>query len=170
MSGDATPLSIYLDHRERLIDHAKRILGDHARAEDVVQEAYIRFHAVAHSKPFDEPLAYLYRIVRNLAIDGYRKSSREAVYVLPTDMPESHVAVDQAPTPEAHASGRSDLAALRAAILNLPPRSRLALQLHRIEGKTVKEVAERLGLSVGSTYSLIADGLEICRRRLYRSR
>lgn len=168
MHGDASSLSIFLVHRARLIDYAKRIIGDHAGAEDVVQEAYLRFHSAATSRPFDEPAAYLYRIVRNLALDGYRKHTREALHVVPASSRQADGAPDQQPSPEVRAAGRSDLAALRLALAELSPPARLALHLHRIEGRTVREVAERLGMSVGSAHALIRDSLELCRSRLHR--
>jgi RNA polymerase sigma-70 factor (ECF subfamily) len=168
MSDDASTLSIFLAHRPRLIDYARRIVGDHARAEDVVQEAYLRFDSAAGSQPFDQPIAYLYRIVRNLALDGRRRDAREGGFLVSSASAQADVAADSRPSPEVHAAGRSDLAALRGAIADLPLRARLALQLHRIEGRSVKEVAQRLGISVGSAHALIVDSLEYCRGRVTR--
>ncbi|MBS0540319.1 MAG: sigma-70 family RNA polymerase sigma factor [Proteobacteria bacterium] len=164
----STPLDIFLTHRPSLVEYASRIVGDHARAEDVVQEAYLRFDTAASAKLFDEPVGYLYRIVRNLALDGLRRQRRESLYVVgqASDMADS--AADPRPTPEAEAAGRSDIEVLKAALGELPTRTRRALELHRFEGKTVKAVAESLSVSVGTAHSLIVDALEHCRTRLYR--
>ncbi|WP_421999628.1 sigma-70 family RNA polymerase sigma factor [Reyranella sp.] len=168
MPDESRTLSVFLAHRLRLVDYAQRIVGDHSRAEDVVQEAYLRFDSASRGRPFDEPLAYLYRIVRNLALDGLRQRTRESRFMIPADAADTDRAVDARPSPEAQAAGRSDLVALRAAIAELPPRARLALEFHRLEGQTIKEVAARLGISVGAAHGLIVDSLEYCRDRIQR--
>lgn len=168
MSTASNTLAIFLTHRRGLIEYASRIVGDHARAEDLVQEAYLRFDTAATATIFDDPVRYLYRVVRNLALDGRRKQAREAVYVVGTSSDFAESAVDSRPTPEATAVGRSDILALKAALEELPERSRRALELHRFEGKTLKKVAEELGVSLGTAHALIVDGLEHCRTRLYR--
>jgi RNA polymerase sigma-70 factor (ECF subfamily) len=167
MSRAPDILGIFLAHRSGLVDYASRIVGDHAQAEDVVQEAYLRFDRAA-SAPIAEPVGYLYRIVRNLALDGRRRQAREALFVVGQSPEFSDGAACSRPGPEAEAAGRSDVEALKAALAELPERTRRALELHRFEGKTVKAVAAALGVSVGTAHALIVDGLEHCRTRLYR--
>src|SRR3546814_11630905 len=65
-------LNLYLRHRAELIDYATPIVGDRALAEDVVQDAWLRFsdagsHA-AHTRLIRPPLAYLYLLVRTLPL------------------------------------------------------------------------------------------------------
>ena len=77
---------LYARHRRALIDYAAPIVGCRARAEDVVQEAFIRFSGRQATEgattqapeespqaPITHPLPYLYRIVRNLALDWVRR-------------------------------------------------------------------------------------------------
>ncbi len=71
-------LGVFLAHRGELVSYAAAIVGDRTRAEDVVQEAYLRFDAAALGRPLDEPLGYLYRIVRNIALDGRRQRRGKA--------------------------------------------------------------------------------------------
>jgi RNA polymerase sigma-70 factor (ECF subfamily) len=166
MSRGPDTLGIFLTHRSGLVDYASRIVGDHARAEDVVQEAYLRFDQ-AGSARVEEPVGYLYRIVRNLALDGRRRQTRESRFMV-GQSPLSDSAACARPSPEAEAAGRSDVEALKAALAELPERTRRALELHRFEGRTVKAVAAALDVSVGTAHALIVDGLEHCRARLYR--
>jgi RNA polymerase sigma-70 factor (ECF subfamily) len=74
LQHDDARLKLYLTHRAALIDYATPIVGCRARAEDVVQEAYIRFvpARVADAR-IEQPVAYLYRIVRNVALDWTRR-------------------------------------------------------------------------------------------------
>jgi len=168
MSTAPNTLAIFLTHRRGLVEYASRIVGDHARAEDVVQEAYLRFDTAATARIFDDPVRYLYRVVRNLALDGRRKQAREAIYVVGPSSDLAERAADSRPTPEAEAAGRSDIQALKAAMEELPEKTRRALELHRFQGKTLKQVAALMDVSVGTAHALIVDGLEHCRARLYR--
>lgn len=73
-------LRLYIDHRRKLVEYAGGIVRDPGRAEDVVQEAFLRFRAAASGRLLKEPVGYLYRIVRNLALDRLRRTVLEGRY------------------------------------------------------------------------------------------
>ncbi len=136
MRPDTTTL--FVEHRRSLIDYATRIVGSRAHAEDVVQEAWLRFDEVSRQRLLDEPLSYLYRIVRNLALDGRRSQAREERYLVRgADLQAEGVAEDL-PSPEAQAADRGELRAVQAALLELPERTRIALEMHRFGGATLE--------------------------------
>nr|WP_269807513.1 sigma factor [Pseudomonas sp. NMI795_08] len=64
-------------HRPALVDYATPIVGCRARAEDVVQEAWLRFSRQPGDADIRHPASYLYRIVRNLALDQTRRTATE---------------------------------------------------------------------------------------------
>src|SRR6266581_8839636 len=80
-------LKLYLTHRSALINYATRIVGSRAWAEDIVQDAYLRIAAMGPNEQsivasdnqtqITHPVAYLYRIVRNLSADWSRRRSTE---------------------------------------------------------------------------------------------
>src|SRR5687768_2183785 len=78
-------LELFLRHRGALVEYATPLVGDRARAEDIVQDAYLRFapretEAGDGIKAITQPLGYLYRVVRNLALDlGRRRKSEQAI-------------------------------------------------------------------------------------------
>jgi RNA polymerase sigma factor (sigma-70 family) len=158
-------LDLFLSHRGGLIHYAHGILRDRAHAEDVVQEAWLRFSTVP---PHDEPVGYLYRIVRNLAIDVTRRLRREERHLAPQADIDLAAAPDDSPLPSTVAEARDDLRAIRAAMDELPERTRIALEMHRFGEMTLKQIAAHLGISVGLAHSLVVDGLEHCRERLKR--
>lgn len=161
-------LAIFMTHRSKLVNYASGIVGDQAHAEDVVQEAYLRFSDAVAAKSVDDPLGYLYRIVRNLALDGRRHLSREKRYfTLGMEVLAEAMAEDK-PTPETEAVDRGEMRLLQEALAELPEKSRVAVEMHRIGGHTVKQIAEHLGVSVGQAHSLVVTGLEHCRMRLKR--
>lgn len=156
-------LDVYLSHRSALIDYATPIVGCPARAEDVVQEAFLRFDAAAGVRPLDEPAKYLYRIVRNLAIDGRRRRLRDEVS---SSAAEDRDAADDTPSPEAQALARDELRLLNEAMAELPERTRIALEMRRFGGCKLREIADFLGVSVSVAHDIVAEGVAHCRRRV----
>lgn len=160
---DKAKLDLFVAHRSALVDYAKPILGCRARAEDVVQEAYLRFDGIAADRTLDEPVGFLFRIVRNLALDLSRRLGREGR--LHTQVESDDIAADR-PSPEAEALHRDQLRAVLQALDELPERTRIAVRMHRLDGCTLAQIAAHLGVSVGLAHSLVADGIDHCRRRL----
>lgn len=169
MTQKGKALELFLSHRGGLVRYAHGILRDSAHAEDVVQDAWLRFSALPGPQAApEEPVGYLYRIVRNLAIDVTRRLGREGRYLVPVaDHPVAE-AVDDSSAPDATAEARDDLRVMRAAMDELPERTRIALEMHRFGEVKLKDIAVHLGISVGLAHALVADGLEHCRERLCR--
>lgn len=159
MKLESAHLQLFLTHRAALVDYAAPIVGCRVQAEDIVQEAYLRFSAVA-SGPRGEsivhPTSYLYRIVRNLALDWIRRLAVEAP--LPaSDKLEALSA--RTPTAEQTLLYRDELRVLAEALAELPERTRIAFNMHRLEGRTLQEVAAFLGVSVVRAHQLVKQAV-----------
>jgi RNA polymerase sigma factor (sigma-70 family) len=167
LSRDET-LAFFMAHRPNLVSYASGIVGSRAQAEDVVQEAWLRFDDASRLRLLGEPLGYLYRIVRNLALDGRRRLVREDrgrdSYAAIAVASDGHASL----TPEREALHKDALRIVMAAIAELPERTRIALEMHRFGGCKLREIADRLGISVALAHALVAEGIEHCRRRLHR--
>ena len=163
---DSTAIDLFMMHRGALVNYANGIVGDPAHAEDVVQEAWLRFGTVASGRPLEEPVGYLYRIVRNLAIDSYRRRLREQRGIEPDMDAAVSATSDESPSPEAAAAAKDELRLLQEALAELPERTRIALEMRRFGGCKLKEIAAHLGISVTVTHEIIAEGLAHCRRRV----
>lgn len=159
-------LTLYREHRGELVNYASSILGDRSRAEDVVQEAYLRFSDASARRLLEEPLGYLYRIVRNLALDGRRRQIHESRYFPPAGETDIGQMAEARPSPETEAVDRSELQTVMEALAELPERTRLALEMHRFGGLKLREIADRLGISVTLAHGLVAEAVEHCRQRL----
>lgn len=166
MPGDNDNLDIFVSHRSALVDYATPILGCRARAEDVVQDAYLRFSASAGKPGADilHPVAYLYRTVRNLALNWLRRQNCEAQAPAGSDMLDAMPA--PAPSPEHEVLYRDELRVMMRAVQELPDRTRQAFSMHRLDGLTLQQVAARLGISVGLAHQLVRDALTHCAKRL----
>ena len=167
------PLDTFLKHRDALVGYAMPLVGDRMRAEDVVQEAWLRFSAAADrnrgdGKPIAQPVAYLYRIVRNLAIDLARSLRAEASH------PSSEALLSEVPAdiadPEQEVVDRDQVRALAAALDELPERTRYAFDLHRFDEKTYTEIGEILGISQARAHGLVQEAVAYCMRRLAQNR
>lgn len=169
MGGEPTALALYAAHRPALTSYASGIVGDHARAEDVVQEAWLRFVSAMAKGSLDEPVGYLYRIVRNLSVDCRRRMARERV-VESEDLTQAEALPDGLASPEVQASAREDIRRLIEVMEELPERTRIAIEMRRIDGCKLKEIAARLGVSVPVAYQIVAEGLAHCQRRLKAGR
>lgn len=173
------PTEVFVEHRADLVQYAARILGSRSSAEDVVQEAYLRFarQSDGGEAPGDgpsrdgmrgdrilEPVRYLYRIVRNLAYDWGRRPSMPLV----DDLDDGLLAraASTTPSPEENLRWRQDLGRVERALDGLPERTRLAFEMHRLGGLPLKEIAARLDISVTRTHQLIKTALTVCAEQL----
>lgn len=151
-------LELYFAHRPALVEYAAALLGDRVHAEDLVQEAFLRF--VPDGRPGDaailNPAAYLYRIVRNLAWDQRRRHGGER---LREQEPASWMLPAAAPTPEEEAIHRQTVERVAGVLAGLPDKARIALEMQRFGGHTLAEVAARLGVSVPTAHRLVRDAL-----------
>lgn len=165
MHGNPT-LNLFMAHRAALIEYASGIVGNRAHAEDLVQEAWLRFDEAADSQLLKEPLAYLYRIVRNLAVDGRRRLGREHQVIASGLDVIADIAPDDKPSAEAVILYKEEYALVMEAIAGLPERTRIAVEMHRFGGRKLKEIAAHLGISVPLAHVLVSEGIQACKRRL----
>ena len=126
---------------------ARRIRNEHD-AEDLLQEVFLRAH-VAFYKVEDKGRArpWLYRIAANVVADHYRSKRVAIPPVVPHERAEDAADLE-------NLNGEV-LPCLVSAIGELPDGYRSALTLADLEGRTQKEVAEELGLSLSGTKSRI---------------
>jgi len=139
-------LAAFDRHRRLLFTVAYQMLGSVADAEDVVQDAWLRWSA-ADRGDVAEPKAYLLRITSRLALDRLNSAqSRRETYVGPW-LPEPLV-TDSAPDPgEAVEVGEQVSLALLVVLESLSPLERGVFVLREAFGMSVSEVAAVLGRS-----------------------
>lgn len=112
---------------------------------DLRQDVYERVCEAAHREVPDNPKQFVFRTARNLLIDRVRRENVVPIEAV-ADLDALDVAMD-APQPDRAAMARDELRKLQAALERLPPRSREAFVLGRIEGLTGQQIAERMGIA-----------------------
>lgn len=139
--------------RGRLFGLAYRMLGSRADAEDLVQEAYVRWHQAAQSQ-IENPEAWLVTTTTRLAIDRLRrlKTEREA-YVGPW-LPEPILTTE--PPPDRHLDLAADLSiAFLTMLERLAPDERAAFLLHDVFDVGYPQIAAVIDKTEAATRQVV---------------
>jgi len=141
-------------HRFFVVQFASR--GD---ADDLLQETWLRIHQVRHTYRAGEPvLPWLYAIARHIRVDHYRKARRTAAREdRLEETPEVAAALP------ASSGGAPDLEALLA---HLPDSQREVIEMLKIAGMSLEEVARATSSTVGSVKQKAHRAYERLRERL----
>jgi RNA polymerase sigma-70 factor, ECF subfamily len=144
-------------HRRRLTGLAYRMLGSLSEAEDIVQDAYLRWHA-ADRIHVDNPRAYLSRTVARLCLDHLKSArARRETYVGPW-LPEP-IVDETALAPDTASELADDLSiALMMTLERLSPLERAAFLLHDVFEMEFGEIAKVLDRSEDACRQLAARG------------
>ena len=144
MSG-ADDLGNFEAHRRRAFDVAYRMTGSVSDADDICQEAWLRWSS-ADRTDVHEPEGWLVRTVVNLAIDRSRSAHQRRVSYVGPFLPEP-LAYDER-SPEAHAELADSVTFAFLVLLDeLEPVARVVLLLHDVFGHNFDEVASLVGRS-----------------------
>ncbi len=125
------------------------------QAEELTQQALVRTYLKWSTAREGEPLAYARKVLANLRIDSWRKRRRE---VLSSALPERESADS--------AGMLAERDRLVRALLTLPPRQRRFVVLRHLMGLREAEVADDLGVSVGTVKSTVSRSLSRLRKAL----
>lgn len=140
----------YLKKRADLVRFFTVRTGSAAAAEDVVQEIWLKLSTTEAPDDLRSPEAYLYRIGSNVLLDrrrhDRRQAAREAGWALVAAGPGPDPAAEE-PPPDQAIAARQRLAAVLSALDDLPPKAAHAFRLHKLEGLSHAEVAQRMGVS-----------------------
>jgi RNA polymerase sigma factor (sigma-70 family) len=140
--------AFYTEHRSELHAHASRVLKDSVKAEEITQEALIKFMLAAPElESAEHALAYLHRTIENLCIDLFRAEGRRPNLVVIDDATAEVEAAWQNNGDHSDAiSAAEDAAIIRQALALLSPAERAALVMWEMEGRSTEEIAAELGI------------------------
>jgi RNA polymerase sigma-70 factor (ECF subfamily) len=128
-------------------------------ADDLLQETWLRIHEVRHTYRSGEPvLPWFYAIARHLRVDHYRKASRAAAREEPLD--------DVSEVAAALPSRSGETPDLEALLAPLPASQREVIEMMKIAGMSLEEVARATSSSVGSVKQKAHRAYERLRERL----
>ena len=153
--------AIYTEYRTSLVSQARRMLRDETDANEVVQEAFLKFMLAAPDLDTTErALAYLRASVNNLALNVIRaRGDRPNLVALDADTTqerlaeianENHVDIDTTIT------AAEDAAIIREALSRLTSDQRTALVMWEMEGRSTEEIAAALNTTPANVRHVVA--------------
>lgn len=164
-AGDVSALGILYDRYGRLVyGIAMKGLRRVAEAEDLTQEIFLSLMRTRSYKPGRGSLAsYLTTLTRSRVIDRLRAQTTRHKYL--NQWHQNQVDVDLA-TPMKHVTQQEKRTLVRAALSKLKAQQREVLELSYYEGQSQRDIAERLGVPLGTVKSWARRGLLQLRKQL----
>ncbi len=135
--------ALYHATKSAVYGFALSLLKHRENAEDVMQETYVKlFQNAAQYRSEGKPMAYILRIVRNLAMTRHRKAE-------PSPLPEEDITADA----RDYVGQSLDRTVLNYALEKLSEEERQIVILHSITGLLHREIADLLGLPLSTVLS-----------------
>jgi RNA polymerase sigma-70 factor (ECF subfamily) len=173
-NGDESAFSQIIDrYRNPLTNYLFRMLGDYEEAVDLAQESFVRVYFALERYHTEYAFStYIYRIATNLAISEIRRRRRRRLLSLATffnnddDESQEFQPPDLRALPDAELIDAERKRAIEKAIAALPDKYRAPIVLREIEELSYEEVANVLGLGLGTTKSRISRARALMREKL----
>jgi len=149
--------SLYHRYGGDVYRHALAIMGDAGDAEDITQTTFLNaFRAIERGDQIREPKAWLWTIAHNVCRQRFRQVSRQPSQV-PFDEDVGELVTEhEGPTAED----------LTRALQHLPFNQRSALVMRELEGRSPREIAEALGVTLSATETLLFRARRSLREQL----
>jgi RNA polymerase sigma-70 factor (ECF subfamily) len=169
--GDEPSFGLLLEkHRSSVVHFLYRMVQNHAVAEELAQEAFLR---VYRSRTSYEPTAkfttWLFRIATHLALNSIRDGKSERLQERLDDdssrLPARQVS-DTRPSVEQNMVVQARLAEVRCAVAALPEKQRAAVLMHKYQEMDYSQIARALNCSESAVKSLLFRAYETLRARL----
>ena len=164
-AAGSADLGAFIRAQQHALWRHLRLLGaDPDEADDLMQEAFVRFaEHQRRGKRIAAPAAFLRGIARNLLIAARRRARRQPPSAEWADAVEQLAGTE----PSLYSDARLD--ALRRCLLRLPERARLAIEGVHVEGQTRAEIAAQLGLGDEGIKSLLGRARQLLRQCIERT-
>lgn len=147
---------IYDEHIDKIYRFVFFKVSNEALAQDITSETFTRlWKEISLDKEIKNPLAFLYRVSKNLVIDYYRVKDQN-----PTNLDIlDNVIPDKKQDIEKEAVQNDDMREVKIALAKLSDDYRIAVSMYYIEQEPVSEVAKALNKSQGATRVTIHRGM-----------
>ncbi|MBP6628949.1 MAG: sigma-70 family RNA polymerase sigma factor [Kofleriaceae bacterium] len=159
-------------HQRRVYAAALHILGNHADADDVVQETFVRaYKGLAGFDGRSDLFTWLYRIAINTALNTLRSGQRGGALVSRGGAEAAHLggrpeALGDPAGTDRRAELAEDVQTVLAAVAELSPPLRITLVLATVEGLPYRQISEILEVPEGTVAWRVGEARRLLRLRL----
>ena len=162
MTGEESIQSVFLSLRSAL---ARAVMGivPPKDIEDIVQETYVRVCQIKNKEEIRSPRSFLFKTVRNLALDHVKRAESRLVDSIDCDR-ELDFIQKELPGDEtlSKASAHEEFARFCDAVRHLPVQCRRAFVLKKVYGFSQREISRELNISESTVEKHIAQGIKRC--------
>jgi RNA polymerase sigma factor (sigma-70 family) len=163
--------SLYSEYRTSLVSQARRMLRSDSEANEVVQEAFIKFILAAPELDTKErALAYMRATINNLSLNVIRaRGSRPNLVAIDSDTSAerlAEIAVENYIPADVSISAAEDAAIIKLALAQLSTAERAALVMWEMEGRSTSEIAAELGIKESAVRHTVSRARASLRRVL----
>ncbi|MEM1023951.1 MAG: RNA polymerase sigma factor [Myxococcota bacterium] len=149
----------------RIRGSLRKWLRSQADVEDALQTALLKVHRNRHLYQRGRPvLPWIMTIARHVALDELRRPHRRGQGMEVSEMQQ--IPAPPAAEPWAEEDTRAVIEAVREAVDGLPPSSREVVRMHKLEGRSMAEIAELLGIKEGAVRVRAHRGYKALAQRL----
>ena len=160
-------------YHRAMINFLYRMVHNQAVAEELAQEVFLRVYRSRESYRAEAKFTtWLYRIATNLAVNHARDTRHErSAQTIYLDAPDEESGTtpdvaDDAPSVEQSILRDERMAAIRAHVMALPERQRMAVLMHKYQGMDYRQIGDVLKLSESATKSLLFRAYQTLRDKL----
>ncbi|WP_227734239.1 RNA polymerase sigma factor [Yersinia proxima] len=150
----------------QLVSFFRKRLDNASDATDLSQDVFTLWLKRAKQTPVEHSRAFLFKIAHRVLIDHWRAAGKQRM-ALAQSHEDDEAEQEMAPSgadPQHVLEQQQRLSRLEQALNSLSPRRREAFLMHRFDGLSQIEVAERMGISVSMVEKHIAGALLHCKR------
>jgi RNA polymerase sigma-70 factor (ECF subfamily) len=168
VAGDRNAFErLYRLHVNRVFSLCARMVGDHARAEELTQDVFVRAWEKLHLFRGESSFStWLHRLTVNVVLNARKSDGRSRSRFEEAD--EEAGGMDAFPGIVGMPLPPGDMLDLEYAVRRLPPGARRVFLLHDVEGYKHEEIAEMLGVTAGATKAQLHRARLLLREALNR--
>ncbi|APC15540.1 RNA polymerase subunit sigma [Pseudomonas frederiksbergensis] len=152
-----------------ILHYLRKRTDNASDAADMTQDVFTQWLDYRDRAKVEQPRAFLFQMARNLLRDHWRR--QKVRHVVHTESAvNNEPTADEKNDPLPAAQRLQHLERLKEVLAELSPRRKEALMLHRFEGLSQAQIAERMGISISMVEKHIAFALLHCKQRLQQER